>query len=424
MAETQRYDIGSDLHYKKLVSSLGEKENISTRDDIYSESGQKLVAKGTKINNKVAATLLKHKLQLPLDDSVEIENPITPAIIVNDINKLVSNSKTLTKLFSGISDAESIENLLSTHSFPSTIAFKLSVEKFERADLYEHSLLVLCLAYFIGCKAKISAQKLTDTLLASLLHDIGLLHIDPSYFESGKKLNSEERKFLHVHVIISNLIVSAHSQYQGTISLAVLDHHERLDGSGYPNAKEGENICIPGQILAISEVVASKFDQTHECIKSNELELLLNMNAKKLNPELYSYFSVLFQGDDFDSSENSLSESEIKIKLHDLASILKTWISLSSKQPSSSTTTQFIGQYIDTLYESLIQAGMNFESLDFLIMMIEQDDMMKHHTYTILKESAWQLSNLIEEVKRRKLYQASLNDASLRIWFKSIDDFI
>lgn len=425
MADLQRYDIGNDVHYKQLVSAVGQKQDITTHSDIYSEQGQKLVAKGVKIDDKVSAQLVMHKLQSPLDDYVEIEQPITSTSIIDDLNECVAQSKTLTKLFNSLDDgAESFYNLMGSHEFPVTIAFKLSIAKSERVDIYEHSLLILCLSYYIGCKENISRQNLFDTLLAALFHDLGLLHIDPAYFKAGRKLTSEERKFLNVHVIISSLIIQPYPDYKGTISRTVLDHHERLDGSGYPNGKVGDELCIPGQILAVAEVVASKFNEANECINTNELELLLNMNSRKLNPDLYTHLSVLFGDDSLNNDiDISLSEADIKLKLNQLAKILVSWNTVSTKS-SHSSTSQFIGRYIDTLYESLVQAGMNFESLDFLIMMIEQDNLMKHHTFTIIKESSWQLSNLIEELKRRKIYKDAAKYDSLTLWLGSVEKFI
>lgn len=424
MAELQRYDIGNDVHYKKLVSSAGQKKNISTISDIYSEQGQKLVSKGVKIDAKITAQLLKHKLQTPIDEHIEIENPISITTVINDIHAYISTSHSLTKLFDDLVEPESIDSLIGSHKFPATIAFKLSIAKSERADIYDHALLILCLSHYIGCKAGSSRQNLIDTMLAALFHDIGLLHIDPDYFKDGRKLESEERRFLNVHVIISTLILQPHPKYKNTISQTVLEHHERLDGSGYPNGKSGDEISIPGQILSIAEVAASKFNEANECISANELELLLNMNSKKLNPELYTHLSVLYRNDTSENNDDtSLSEADIKTKLNQLAQILASWKTISNKG-SLSAKSQFIARYIDTLYESLIQAGVNFDSLDFLIMMVEQDNLMKQHTSLILKESSWQLNNLIEELKRRKAYNNAIKNNSLELWLTSVEQFL
>ena len=168
MAESQRYDIGHDTHYKKLVSTLGEKQNITTTGDIYSDQGHKLIAKGTKINERVSAQLLKHKLQSPLDSSLTIDEPVTVKNIVDDVIELVASSKTLTTLFNNLTESESIAHVMGSHKFPTTLALKLSVAKSERNDLYQHSLLIVCLSYFIGCKAQVSEQALFSVLLASL----------------------------------------------------------------------------------------------------------------------------------------------------------------------------------------------------------------------------------------------------------------
>lgn len=422
MAELKRYDVGNDIHYKGLVSSVSEKERLTVTNDVYTESGQKLVAKGTQINAQITANLAKHKLQSPIDDYVQMDNSITSRVVINDVNDMVVRSNTLKLLFKDLVGVESIEKLLVSHEFPNTIAFKLSVAKSEREDIYEHSLLILCISYFIACKAGMSKQEIRSVLLAALFHDIGLLHLDPEYFRSGRKLSSHERKYLNVHVIISSLIIEPYPEYQGMISNAVLEHHERLDGSGYPHGKKGEALCALGQILAISEVVASRFNHEHECVEVDRLELLLNMNSRKLNSDMYTYFNVLFKADYETESQVEQTEDNMKEKLGQLASILNGWLSFSDKQ-TTSPLHLFIGSYIDTLYESLTQAGVNFDNLDFLMMMVEQDELMRRHTDTIIKESTWQLSNLIEELKRRNKYQAAVDSKNIGNWLVEIEAF-
>lgn len=422
MAEDKLYDVGNDAHYKELISTVSEKETITATDDIYTSTGQKLVSKGTQINANITANLAKHKLQSPIDDYVQIDNPVTTRTVISDIDKFIAKSSTLQLLFNDLDNVESIEKLLRSHQFPNSIAFKLSIAKSEREDIYVHSLLIMCLTYFIACKAKLGKQTIREALLAALFHDLGLLHLDPEHFHPSRKLNSQERKYLNVHVIISNLIIEPYPDYQGTISTAVLDHHERMDGSGYPNGKNGDAICTTGQILGIAVVVASQFNHDYECVEIVQLELLLNMNRNKLNREFYKYFNILFSTDSELSSTVEITGSEIKEKLGILTAILKTWLSFNNKGVTSSLNS-FIASYIDTLYESCVEAGVDLDNLDFLIMMCEQDALMKQHVLGIIKESSWQLHNLVEELKRRNKYQLAVNDKELSKWLSLIKEF-
>lgn len=423
MVEDTLYDVGNDAHYKELIASVSEKESITTTDDIYTSTGQKLVSKDTQINASITANLAKHKLQLPIDDYVQIDNPVTTRTIISDTEKLIARSSTLQLFFNELSSAESIEKLLRPHQFPNSIAFKLSIAKSEREDIYFHSLLIMCLTYFIASKAKLGKKTIRDTLLASLFHDLGLLHLAPEHFHPGRKLTGQERQYLTVHAIISHLIIEPYPEYQGNISTAVLDHHERMDGSGYPNGKNGDEICAAGQILAIAEVVASQFNHDYECVEIDQLELLLNMNRKKLNRDFYKHFNILFSIASELSSTLEITEADIKEKLDILASILKTWLSFNNYEETSPLTS-FIASYIEMLYENCLEAGIDFDNLDFLIRMSQQDALIKRDLLVIIKESTWQLHNLVEELKRRNKYQMAVNNKELSKWLILVEEFI
>lgn len=87
------------------------------------------------------------------------------------------------------------------------------------------------------------------------MHDIGKIGIPDSVLLKPGKLDLDEWKIMQSHVAIGAEILSGHqSELMEVASLIALHHHEKWDGSGYPNNLKGEEISIEGRICAIADV--------------------------------------------------------------------------------------------------------------------------------------------------------------------------
>lgn len=91
-------------------------------------------------------------------------------------------------------------------------------------------------------------------LLAGYLHDIGKIIIPVSILTKPGKLSTEEFNLIKNHVQAGFDLLKTVS-LPADVSRAVLEHHERLDGSGYPNHLKADQISIQSRILAVSDVV-------------------------------------------------------------------------------------------------------------------------------------------------------------------------
>ncbi len=92
-------------------------------------------------------------------------------------------------------------------------------------------------------------------LNASPMHDIGKIGIPDSVLLKPGKLDAEQWKIMQTHVTIGGEILSGDdSQLMLTARRIALHHHEKWDGSGYPEALKEEQISIEGRICAIADV--------------------------------------------------------------------------------------------------------------------------------------------------------------------------
>ena len=118
---------------------------------------------------------------------------------------------------------------------------------------FVHSINVAINSTIIGIKLGLKQNELTDLCTAALLHDVGKIFIDDSIILKKGKLTEEEKNIVKKHSELGGKIAKI-AKLNKKIQLGILDHHENIDGSGYPNKKNGNNISLFGRILHVADV--------------------------------------------------------------------------------------------------------------------------------------------------------------------------
>jgi putative two-component system response regulator len=115
-----------------------------------------------------------------------------------------------------------------------------------------HSLRVSRYAITIGKRMGLTDQELRDLEIAGILHDIGKIGVPESILWKPARLDPEEQKIMSIHPVRSAQMIEDIPLLQRSRSW-VLHHHEYLDGSGYPDHLEGDNIPIGARMLLVAE---------------------------------------------------------------------------------------------------------------------------------------------------------------------------
>ena len=126
----------------------------------------------------------------------------------------------------------------------------------ELRDAYTagHQRRVQQLAYEIGLRSGMSQDALTNLSYGALVHDIGKIYIASDILNKPGKITNLEYQILQTHVEYSYSVVLEMGLPQEILTM-VQQHHERLDGSGYPNKCVGDEIIFESRILAVADVV-------------------------------------------------------------------------------------------------------------------------------------------------------------------------
>ncbi len=117
-----------------------------------------------------------------------------------------------------------------------------------------HTFRVAQVSYRIGKQMKLEPKVLEGLHIGAWLHDIGKIGIPDSILNKPGKLTPEEYEIMKSHTIIgAKAIENVDFPWPGVVS-CVKYHHERCDGSGYPEGLKGEQIPLPARIIAVADV--------------------------------------------------------------------------------------------------------------------------------------------------------------------------
>jgi hypothetical protein len=287
MAEESIEDIAhSQNHYVSHLADVNKTTDVISTEDIFNSKGVLIVRKGARINHGVAEKILRHKLLKPLEDQVGLGDSISKAVLVEDFEKLLVKYQDLQIIHQRNSFEKPFAALVAGMDFNSVLIQKLTVLKLQLPVEYEKSLFCGWLAALICHELKLDGEMTGAAFLAGLFHDIGLLNIAPATLQKTGELTPDEWRAIQSHVVVGKLILGNMQELHPLVSRAVLEHHERCDGSGYPAGRSENELDIMGQVVGMADSMQS--------IRINQLAPL-NRNLRDALPYLHMNSTIHFQ---------------------------------------------------------------------------------------------------------------------------------
>jgi len=117
-----------------------------------------------------------------------------------------------------------------------------------------HQHRVAQLSRAIAQKMGLDAQTVKGVFIGAQLHDIGKISIPLEILSKPGRLNDVEMAMIRIHSTVGHDILKG-IEFQWPIHQMVLQHHERIDGSGYPEGIGGDEILLEARIISIADVV-------------------------------------------------------------------------------------------------------------------------------------------------------------------------
>lgn len=232
------------------IISASENSSFHLVEDVYDNFNNKLLGKGYKVTPKIREKLLNRILKKPIETSIQSDNSVT----MNDLSNQALDLNIHHPILRHIKgDFETEAKELRYLNLEPLAALLLTVIRDTKPKIFRHVLFVTLIARAIGQEMQLDAYDMTNLSIASLLHDIGQLYAS---IPEEEKLTEEAWRKVMVHPILGSSVVSEYMNYPSDVSLAILEHHERCNGNGYPRRLDANKCTKIGQILILSEAIA------------------------------------------------------------------------------------------------------------------------------------------------------------------------
>ncbi|NLW09302.1 MAG: HD-GYP domain-containing protein [Firmicutes bacterium] len=237
------------------------KDGMLLAKDLFSNEGKVLLAKGTKLTRAYLERLKDfdfthlYVLDSENDDDREIMGPVSEVtkaqaikIVKDTLGKALVVQNVDLKQMNMVADIildEVLEN--------NDVIYNMLDLKEHDNYTYVHSVNVCIISTIMGKHLGLPRDRLKELAMGTLLHDLGMVYIDPEILNKMTNLTPEETKQVQDHARLGFerlrtytglSILSAHVAYQ---------HHEREDGSGYPRGLKGDEIHLYAKIAAVAD---------------------------------------------------------------------------------------------------------------------------------------------------------------------------
>ncbi len=164
-----------------------------------------------------------------------------------------------------------------------------------------HQRQVANLASAIAEKMGISKEQIDSIHLAGTIHDIGKMQVPTEILNKCGRLTELEFDMIKTHSQAGYDILKT-IEFQWPIADFVLQHHERMDGSGYPSGLEGKDILIEAKILSVADVVDAIVP--HRPYRPA-------LGIKKAQEEIFDNRGIVYDSDVVDACMSIISEKNV-----------------------------------------------------------------------------------------------------------------
>ncbi|MDR2884991.1 MAG: HD-GYP domain-containing protein [Deferribacteraceae bacterium] len=158
---------------------------------------------------------------------------------------------------------------------------------------FTHSVNVSVLSIALGRRLGVSADEMANLGLAGLLHDVGKMMISDEIINKPGKLNEDELKIIRMHPTYGYDYLKEHSKVTDDVLFAVRHHHEKSDGSGYPDGLTEKDIPKFAKIISIADVydaITSERSYKKGLVPSDALRIIFSWSGKHFNNTLVKFF--------------------------------------------------------------------------------------------------------------------------------------
>jgi hypothetical protein len=421
--------------FQRAVQQLTDLRPPLAATAIYSSQGIKLIEQGVTVDPGLYERLTRHQLNAPLEDQLLAEDSVNGKALRAAAEDQIARRPVLAYLLGTPAARDRLLDALESVPLPAPVAFQLTVARDVHPALFQYAVCTALLAGWLVGGREALRYDVSIVTAGGLVQDLGMLHIDPVLLNAEGPLTSAQRRQLYSHPLISGVLLERHHEYPRELIRAVREHHELLDGTGYPAGLAGEKISAWGRALALAQVMSALL-RPGRGLSALRLSLLLRTNRHQYDAQLCEkVLAVLRQlsHDGVAASPTELASLEPVAspakRLIDMDGLLAGWpaaLAQATDMPAPRRAGMAaIGQQCEQMRRLLADVGASAEQLAQLDSDAHHDEELMSELSLIAQEMAWQLRTLSRNVGRRWASAgAEPLPPSLQEWLMRVDDGI
>lgn len=253
MSKTNAAPVSANEHVVAAIMATAEQRQIVASEDIIDEHGVKLWGRDQPVSHSLQQRLLERKLRAPIESCLRAADGVTTAQLLQGTEQLLARQDGVGKLLAPHADVllEEVAHL----PLHAAVQLLLTTVQTLRPAVFSHALEAMAIAGAVAAAQGWERYELRLALLGGLLHDLGEMYLDPRYLEDGAAFDAAAYRHVVSHPVVGQQLIQRLTDYPEALALAIGQHHERLDGSGYPGRLSGAEITPLGRLLAVTEVL-------------------------------------------------------------------------------------------------------------------------------------------------------------------------
>jgi HD domain len=415
--------------FLRAVTQLGQQRRVVTSKAVYNHQGVKLLEGGVQIDSGLYDRLVSHRLKSPLDESVQTDPPLTGAVL----REAAEAAMARWPFFGAMGAAGRVRGMLlqsiEAIPLPAPVAFHLALARQTRPAVFDHGILMALLCAHLVREGGAPIHDMTVAASAGLVHDLGMIHIEAELLDGGNRLSSDELRPLYAHPLTSSMLIARFREYPAAAARAVLEHHELLDGSGYPRGLAGDAISPLGRLLSLCEVVTAMFDGDRER-PDLRVSLLLRVNPRRFDAALVPSIHRLLRALPPSTDEVEVSVADSVAQLAVMLDLLGQWhaavaATAPALDPAASAVLGAMAAQAETRQRMLFEAGITREQLRFLVEPEAPDKVLRAEMWVLVGELRWNLRAGANQLRRRWRADAGGQPLppELATWLSAVEAF-
>jgi len=175
------------------------------------------------------------------------------------------------------------DDLMKAISENDALAVDISALKVSDEYTFKHSVDVATMAMIIAKKLGMSQEEIYEIGIAGLLHDIGKSKIPNELLNKPGRLEEAEFELMKKHSLFGYQILRENEGLSDAVKLGVLQHHEKMNGVGYPFGVPGDQICKFARIISVVDIydaLVTERPYKHGFSPRDAVEMIMAMTAE------------------------------------------------------------------------------------------------------------------------------------------------